>query len=163
MSAYAAAPEEALADRDAWHGFCTYIERVCAMQAAEHGFTEVLTLTFPAARAFGAKRNAAYQGFAELVARAKDAGRLRPDFSTEDLVLLLMANAGVIVATADAAPDAWRHLVAYLTQAFAADHSDPLPPAPTGTALYRAMLRLSPRAGPAPSPHSGCEVNRTGD
>ena len=53
MSAYAAAPEEALADRDAWHGFCTYIERVCAMQAAEHGFTEVLTLTFPAARPLG--------------------------------------------------------------------------------------------------------------
>ena len=71
-----------------------------------------------------------------------------------------MANAGVIVATADAAPDVWRRLVAYLTQAFAADHCDPLPPAPTGTALYRAMLRLSSRAGPAPSPHSGCEVDR---
>jgi hypothetical protein len=39
---------------------CTYIERVCAMQAADHGFTEVLTLTFPAAKAFEAKRNAAY-------------------------------------------------------------------------------------------------------
>jgi len=76
------------------------------MQAADHGFTEVLTLTFPAAKAFEAKRNAAYRGFAELVARAKGMGRLRPDFSTEDLVLLLMANAGVIAATADAAPDA---------------------------------------------------------
>ena len=30
-----------------------------------------------------------------------------------------------------------------MTQAFAADHTDPLPPAPTGTLLYQAMLRLS--------------------
>jgi len=113
------------------------------MQAADHGFTEVLTLTFPAAKAFEAKRNAAYRGFAELVARAKGMGRLRPDFSTEDLVLLLMANAGVIAATADAAPDAWRRLVAYMIQAFATDHSSPLPPAPAGTSLLQAMRRLS--------------------
>ena len=36
----------------------------------------------------------------------QEAGRLRADFSSEDLVLLLMANAGVIAATGDAAPDA---------------------------------------------------------
>jgi AcrR family transcriptional regulator len=143
MSGYADAIKEALADPDPWHGFCTYIERVCAMQAEDHGFTEVLTLTFPTAKAFEAKRNEAYRGFAELIAHAKDAGRLRPDFSAEDLVLLLMANAGVIAATADAAPDAWRRLVAYMIQAFAADHADALPPAPTGTSLLQAMLRIS--------------------
>jgi len=155
MSAYAEAIEEALADPDPWHGFCAYIERVCAMQADDHGFTDVLTLTFPTAKAFEEKRNAAYRGFTELIARAKDGGRLRADFSPEDLVLLLMANAGVVAATADAAPDAWRRLVAYMTQAFAADHSGPLPSAPTGTALYRAMLRFSLRAGLSPHPHSG--------
>ena len=147
MSAYVAAIEEALADPDPWHGFCAYIERVCAMQAADHGFTEVLTLTFPTATAFEAKRSAAHRGFTALIARAKDAGRLRADFSPEDLVLLLMANAGVVAATADAAPHAWRRLVAYMTQAFAADHAGPLPSAPTGAALYRAMLRCSLRAG----------------
>jgi AcrR family transcriptional regulator len=142
MSAYADAIGQALADPDPWHGFRTYIERVCAMQAEDHGFTEVLTLTFPTAKAFEAKRNEAYRGFAELIARAKSGGRLRPDFSPEDLVVLLMANAGVIAATADAAPDAWRRLIAYMIQAFAADHTDALPPAPSGESLYRAMLRL---------------------
>jgi hypothetical protein len=38
----------------------------------------------------------------------------------EDLVMLLMANAGVVNATGDAAPQTWRRLVAYLLQAFAA-------------------------------------------
>ena len=143
MTAYAEAIEKALTDLDPWRGFCTYIERVCAMQADDHGFTEVLTLTFPTAETFEAKRTAAYRGFTELIVRAKDAGRLRPDFSPEDLVLLLMANAGVVAATAGAAPDAWRRLVAYMTQAFAADHAGPLPSAPTGRALYQAMLRLT--------------------
>lgn len=142
MSAYARAIEDALGDPDPWHGFCAYIERVCAMQAEDHGFTDVLTLTFPTAEAFEAKRHESYVGFTELIARAKSAGRLRPDFSEEDLVLVLMANAGVVAATGDAAPGAWRRLVAYLTQAFAANHAEPLPPAPSGEALYRAMLRL---------------------
>ena len=115
----------------------------------DHGFTDVLTLTFPTAAAFEAKRVAACRGFAELIARAKAAGRLRADFSPEDLVLLLMANAGVVAATADAAPEAWRRLVAYMTQAFAAGPTDPLPPAPTPAALYRAMPRLSLRGSGA--------------
>src|SRR5450756_2269116 len=85
------------------------------MQAEDHGFTEVLTLTFPTAKSFEAKRSEAYRGFTELIARAKGDGRLRPDFSPEDLVLLLMANAGVVAATAGTAPDAWRRLVAYLS------------------------------------------------
>jgi AcrR family transcriptional regulator len=163
MGAYAAAMEEALADPDPWHGFCLYVERVCAMQADDHGFTEVLTLTFPAARTFEEMRIAAYRGFSELIARAKSAGRLRPDFSPEDLVLLLMANAGVVAATADAAPDAWRRLVAYMIQAFAAGPAGALPPAPTGPALYRAMLRFSLRSDRAPDPLPGRDTGGTGD
>jgi AcrR family transcriptional regulator len=143
MDAYAAAMDDALADPDPWHAFCAYVERVCAMQAEDRGFTEVLTLTFPTARAFEEKRHQAYLGFNELIAGAKETGRLRADFCHEDLVLLLMANAGVIAATGDAAPDAWRRVVAYMTQAFAAGHTEALPPAPSSDALYRAMLRLT--------------------
>ncbi|MEE1761445.1 DUF6207 family protein [Streptomyces sp. SP18BB07] len=45
------------------------------------------------------------------VGRAKDSGQLREDFTSRDLVLL-MANAGFLGATADAPPDAWRRLIA---------------------------------------------------
>ncbi|MFJ1811265.1 MULTISPECIES: hypothetical protein [unclassified Streptomyces] len=37
------------------------------------------------------------------VGRAKDSGQPREDLTSRDLVLLLMANAGVLGATADAA------------------------------------------------------------
>jgi AcrR family transcriptional regulator len=148
MGAYTDAIAEALADPDPWQGFRTYIERICGMQAADRGFAHVLTLTFPTARALEAKRAEAYHGLTELIARAKETGRLRADFSPEDLPILLMANAGVIAATGDAAPDAWHRLVALMLQAYAADPAEELPPAPAPTALYRAMIRLTRNRDP---------------
>lgn len=142
MAAYAQAISEALADPDPWHGFCRYVEKVCAMQAEDRGFTHVLTMTFPTVKAFEADRDRAAEEFAELIGRAKAAGQLRPDFAHQDLVMVLMANAGVVSATADAAPGTWRRLVAYLLQAFAAPAREPLPDPPTPSQMYRALLRL---------------------
>jgi AcrR family transcriptional regulator len=148
MAAYADAVAVALAEPDPWNGFCGYLERVCGMQADDRGFANVLTMTFPTSKRFEAERDRAYHGLVELIGRARAAGRLRADFSPEDIVMLLMANAGVVTATADAAPDVWRRFVAYMTQAFSVTSAAPLPPAPTPTAMYRALMRLrhaSPR------------------
>jgi AcrR family transcriptional regulator len=151
MDAYAAAVAEALADPDPWHGFTGYVQAVCAMQAADRGFAEVLAMTFPAAKALEKRRAEAYHGFLDLIARAKATGHLRDDFTDRDLPILLMANAGVIAATGDAAPDTWRRLVGQMLRAYAAPGADlpPLEPAPAPTALYRAMVRLT-RATSAP-------------
>jgi len=140
MTAYGDAVEAALADPDPWRGFTGYVETVCAMQAADRGFAEVLTMTFPTAKALEACRARVYERFVELIAKAKATGRLRQDFTPEDMPLLLMANAGVIAVTGDVAPDAWRRLVGYLVQAFAVADPDPLPAAPSPAAMYRAMI-----------------------
>jgi AcrR family transcriptional regulator len=142
MAAYADAVGSALAEPDPWAGFCGYIERVCTMQAQDRGFANVLTMTFPTARQFEAERDRAYHGFGELIRRAQAVGRLRADFVGEDLAMLLMASAGVIAGTADAAPDTWRRFAAYMIQAFSARNTEPLPPPPTPTAMYRALLHL---------------------
>jgi AcrR family transcriptional regulator len=141
MDAYLALTARALADPDPWHAFTQYIEAVCAMQAADRGFASVLSMTFPAAEELEAGRAEAYQGFLELIARAKATGYLQADFTAEDLVVLLMANAGVIAATAAAAPDSWRRLVGHLLRAFATPGAPlpEMPPAPLPAALYRAM------------------------
>ncbi|MFF4357626.1 TetR/AcrR family transcriptional regulator [Streptomyces sp. NPDC001604] len=145
MDAYADAVAEALADPDPWHGFTGYIEAVCAMQAADRGFADVLTMTFPAAKALEARRAEAYNGFLALISRAQKSGHLRDDFNSADLVILLMANAGVIAATGDAAPDTWRRLVGHMLRSYAAPGAPipALPEAPAPTALYRAMVRLT--------------------
>ncbi|MFG3262000.1 TetR/AcrR family transcriptional regulator [Streptomyces bobili] len=146
MDAYADAVAVAVDDPDPWHGFVGYIEAACAMQAADSGFADVLTTTFPTAKALERRRNEAYEGMLELIGRAKATGRLREDFDSSDLVLLHMANAGVVNATGDAAPDAWRRVVALLVQSFETPARGPLPASPQHDALYRAMLRAGPAA-----------------
>ncbi|WP_329624916.1 TetR/AcrR family transcriptional regulator [Streptomyces sp. NBC_01255] len=145
MDAYAAAVTDALADPDPWHGFACYIEAICAMQAADRGFADVLTMTFPAAKALEERRAASYHGVVELITRAQRTGHLREDFTHQDVVIVLMANAGVIAATGDVAPNSWRRLVGHMLRAFASPGTEAptLPDAPAPTALYRAMIRLA--------------------
>jgi AcrR family transcriptional regulator len=143
MTAYADAIDHALADPDPWHGFCAYIERVCRMQADDRGFADVLTLTFSTAKAFESDRDRAAQALGVLLDRAKATGRLRDDFVHQDVPLILMANAGVVNATTDVAPEAWRRLVGYLIQSFATESARPLPDPPTPGQIYRALMRLA--------------------
>jgi hypothetical protein len=113
------------------------------MQAEDRGFADVLTMTFPTAKALEAERDRAANAFTELIENAKATGRLRADFAHQDLPLILMANAGVITATRGAAPDAWRRLVGYLIQSCAAEAAQPLVDPPSRTQMYRALIRLS--------------------
>ncbi|MGW0202434.1 TetR/AcrR family transcriptional regulator [Nonomuraea sp. NPDC003201] len=152
MDAYVDAVATALADPDPWHGFTGYLHTVCAMQAADRGFADVLTMTFPTAKALEARRKEAYDGAVRLIDRAKAAGHLRDDFTPQDLVLLLMATAGVITATADAASDAWRRVLALMIQSYQAPARGPLPAPPAHTALYRAMINLGGAASSSREP-----------
>ncbi|MET8163727.1 helix-turn-helix domain-containing protein [Streptomyces sp. NPDC005329] len=149
MDAYAGAVAKALADPDPWQGFTGFIHAVCAMQAADRGFADVLTMSFPAAKALEARRNESYNAFVELITRARSSGHLREDFVPEDLVILQMANAGVVAAAGDDAPDTWRRLVGHMLRSYAAPGAPipALPDAPAPTALFRAMIRLA-RTGP---------------
>ncbi len=106
MRNYVEAVETALADPDPWNGFTGYIRAVCSMQVANRGFADILTMTFPAAAHLEEQRALAYQGFLRLIEAAKATGRLRPDFADQDMVVLLMANAGVITAAGATAPTA---------------------------------------------------------
>ncbi|MET7336779.1 helix-turn-helix domain-containing protein [Nonomuraea sp. NPDC005650] len=133
LATCASVVDEALADPDPWRGFCSAIEKVCAMQVADRGFTEAFLTAFPDAMDYERLRVRAEQGLAEVVRRAKAAGRLRADFDLADLMLLLKANCGVATGTNQDAAAGSRRLVAYLLQSFRAEHAAPLPPAPPFT------------------------------
>ncbi|MEH0525622.1 TetR/AcrR family transcriptional regulator [Streptomyces stelliscabiei] len=151
MGAYVDVVTVALEDPDPWSGFVGYIETACAMQAADSGFADVLTMTFPTAKVLEERRNRAYEAMLVLIDRAKATGRLREDFDPSDLVLIHMANAGVVNATGDAAPDAWRRVVALIIQSLEAPARGPLPDSPGHEPLYKAMLRAGQgTATPAP-------------
>ncbi|WP_257039946.1 hypothetical protein [Streptomyces sp. TLI_55] len=82
MRAYVQATDAALADPEACHGFTGHIETVCAMQAADRGFADILTMNFPGAPELETYHAQAYEGFLELIGRAKTSGQLREDFTS---------------------------------------------------------------------------------
>jgi AcrR family transcriptional regulator len=142
LEEYASAAEEALEAPDGWTGFRAYVERICGMQAADRGLKDVLTRTFPDARALEAHRTRGYESSVRLIERAQAEGTLRPDLVPEDLVLLLMANAGVVQGTGTAAPDGTRRFVALLLDGLRSEGASELPPPPSPRQMVRAMRGL---------------------
>jgi AcrR family transcriptional regulator len=145
LAAYTEATDRALNDPDPWRAFCQYLITITAMQQGDRGFRDILTQAFPAEPELRAQRDRVYRGVVELIEKAKATGRLRADFVPEDVPLVLMANAGVVAATADHAPESSDRLVGYLLQAFAASAADDeLPPPATPRRMYRALTRHQP-------------------
>ena len=138
---YLAASQEALAAGDAWEGFAGFVEHLCEMQAEDRGFADVLRSTFPPdsapgvnAALDGARRNAA-----KLVARARRAGKLRSDFTSQDFIWILIANGAYLEATREVAPDAWRRYVAFILDAARSIDANELPPPPSHAQLDRVL------------------------
>ncbi|MFF3557632.1 TetR/AcrR family transcriptional regulator [Streptomyces tsukubensis] len=139
--------EQALRRTDPWDGFQWFVERACAMQAADRGVTEAFTACFPGSPGMEEPRTRALTALDTLIGRACEQGRLRPGVTSGDVMLFLMANAGVLRATRDAAPGAWKRLVALLVEACRADGERggaPLPPAVTPEELHDAMVSARP-------------------
>jgi AcrR family transcriptional regulator len=130
MHACRAIVDQGLADPDPWHGFCLVIERICELHARNRGFTAAFISAFPSAMDFAADRSYALRSMAGLARRAMDAGRLRPDFVLDDLILMLMANSGIRAASPATAVTASRRFAALAIEAFQVSaESSPLPPA----------------------------------
>jgi AcrR family transcriptional regulator len=140
---FAALAAEARRTPDARSGFRRYVERACVMQAADRGLRDLLIRNFPGGRRFQDLRQHAERDLAEVVARGQAEGTLRSDLVVEDIVLLLMANAGVVRATGSDAPRAWRRAAALMLDGCEADRGEPLPVPPRPAQLSRAMRRLS--------------------
>jgi len=112
--------DEALADPDPWHGFCLVIERLFELNARNRELAVAFTAAFPKAINFAADREHALGSLAELARRAKDAGRLRPDFVVDDLILMLMASRGLHATSPAALVAASRRFAGLAIQAFQA-------------------------------------------
>lgn len=143
MQIYVDLTEQALAESDPWAAFTGYVWALCQMQADDRGFADLLTLSLPVTGDHHAKHLVAYEGFLTVIGRAKSAGSLRDDFESADLVVLLMANVGVLTASGVEAPDSWRRLVGQLIRAYAGPTAPDVevPAAPTSDELHRAMAR----------------------
>lgn len=143
LAEYARVTEEALEADDAWSGFAGYVERICEMQSIDRGLKDVLTRTFPNAERLEAHRRHGYELLVRVIERAQAQGTLRRDLVPEDVVLVMMANAGVVQGTWAVAPEAWRRFVGLMLDGLRSDGATPIPPPPTPRQMMRAMRRIA--------------------
>jgi AcrR family transcriptional regulator len=143
MSRYTEAVDRALASPRAWDGFRAMVFELCELQAGDAGLRDLLTTEFPASSAIEARTNETVGKVKVLIARAQNEGPMRPDVVVADIVVLLLANAGVLKATGNAAPDAWRRFAALMLDAFRSRPDAPLPPAPPEHQLRRSIALLT--------------------
>ena len=141
MAAHVEAVETALADDDPWNGFASYIETVAAMQARDRGIADLVTMDVSSAPEIEELRSRAYDGVVRLVGRAQQAGVLRQDFTDQDVVLLLMANAGLVERAHGIPAEASARLIHVLLDGFRARAATDGPAAPTAREVVAAMRR----------------------
>ena len=146
MWIFAHAARRALKNPDPWEGFCRFVEELCAMQSNDLGFNDVLTMTFPKVTGFESARNEAYVSIVELIKKAQDAGSLREEIVPEDIIILLIAHAGVVTAAGKAAPRSAPRLIGFLLESFAAPGRTELPPPPSYRQITKVLMRLTVEA-----------------
>lgn len=133
------AVEAGLADEDVWRGFRSYVTAAGAMQARDRGIADLVTMDVSTAPDIEGLRSRAFHALVRLVDRAKLAGDLRDDFTTEDVVLLLMANAGLVERAHGMSAAASARFIHVFLDGLRASAATAAPPAPTPRRTRLAM------------------------
>lgn len=135
----------AIAEPDPWEGFASYVRASTAMQARDRGIADLVTMDLSMAPEIERLRAEAFDGLVELVDRGQAAGVLRSDFTTEDVVLVLMANAGLVERAHNIAHDASARLIHIVLDGFRAAAATNGPVAPSARRTQVAMRRNAER------------------
>lgn len=133
------AVEAGLADPDPWNGFASYVTSVGAMQARDRGIADLVTMPIPSAPDIEKIRVRAFEGLVRLVERAHTAGVLRADFTTQDVGLLMLANAGLVERTQNISESVSARLIHLLLDGFRAQAATDGPPSPSVADTEDAM------------------------
>lgn len=139
LARYADLVQKALRAEDPGAALREYVQASCALQAGNRGLADLLTSTVLSDPHLDALRRRARRDLGRLIRRAQQAGALRVDFRPQDVVLILMANAGIVRRTADNAPTSSARLVALLLDGLAADAATLAPPPPSERAVLKCM------------------------
>jgi AcrR family transcriptional regulator len=142
-----AAGEQALADPDPWRGLTGFLADTNAVQATDRGLREVML-----GSRFGHDHVASLRGslqpiITELVARAREQGRLRADVAETDIPLIAIMIGAVVDYTRHIQPDVWRRSLALIIDGLRAQPgaTTPMTPAPlTPDQVDQAMRSWHP-------------------
>ncbi|SHH37304.1 TetR/AcrR family transcriptional regulator [Geodermatophilus nigrescens] len=136
----AALAEAARTEPDAWAALTGFLGEVLRRQAADRGLRELLTGSPHAGELARSARERIAPTVADLVRRAQEEGRMRPDAEVGDVALVPLM-AGAVLAAAPGDPDlAQRALATALAGLAAGEDRDPLPgSAPDAAGIERLL------------------------
>ncbi|WP_234817844.1 TetR/AcrR family transcriptional regulator [Mycolicibacterium sphagni] len=141
MTSYIDAVDKALSNPQPWDGFRDLVYDLCALQASDPGLRALLTTAFPASSVIEQRATEAIAKLGEVITRAQHDGKLRPDIGVGDIVVMLLADTGVLEATREHAPGAWRRFAALMVDSFRVGPHEPLPP-PTPAEELRSSIAM---------------------
>ncbi|HWC24850.1 MAG TPA: helix-turn-helix domain-containing protein [Flexivirga sp.] len=87
--------EEGRAVEDAWNAFASIVRRLIALNSRNRGLVDALTATESMGDVIAAHRRQLLRMIAEVARRAQRTGRLRSDFTMDDLIMLLAAGRSI--------------------------------------------------------------------
>jgi AcrR family transcriptional regulator len=135
---------KALQMDDPWDGFVAYLDNLFAVQAGDRGFNDFLSRRFPGNSETEHIHDLMCQQIEDVLARAQEVGKARPDITRADIVNLIWSNGRIIDATSAKAPTAWRRQLYLMLDAYRAERAYSIPEPPmTDEQLYDAMVHLS--------------------
>ena len=133
---------------DAWAGLLEYLTRVVELQAADRGLSEILGAHLRSEQLVARGRARLRPLVQRLIARAQEAGKLRPDVVYEDVSVLLWTTGRVVDATHDVAPEFWQRYLALMVDGLRSNDASRLPqPALTAADHQEAARRFARQRG----------------
>ncbi len=139
MERYAQMAAAAAAEPDPWNALRGYLTALCRMQAADRGLADLLTSDTFSDATIDAVRDNARQDVVRTIRRAQHAGALRADFAPQDILIILMANAGLIHRAGAHAPESSARLISLLLDGLQTAAATPAPPPPPESELLAVM------------------------
>lgn len=118
-----AAMDQALKSSDPWQAIQTLVRDVCSKQASDKALASVLVWSLTGDMSLEVRTHVE-AGFAELLARAKAAGTIRQDIDYSDIVLIMVANTGVVTMSTVSVAEDSRRMVELMLTSFESNASD---------------------------------------
>lgn len=135
---------KALKVDDPWEGLVDYLENMFSMQVGDRGFSDFLSRRFTHSAETERIHDQMSQQIVDVLTRAQEAGRARPDIAQADIINLIWSISRIIDATGATAPTAWRRNLYLMLDAYRAERAHPIPEPPmTDQQLYDAMVNLN--------------------
>ena len=121
----AAAADAALAAPDPWQGLVDYLEQALALQLRDKGLAQVVSGDRISVEQHDWNRQVIAPKNVAMVARARDAGLLRPDVEGTDLTFIQVALNAIMTRSRDAHPDLYRRYLHLLLDGLRARPDNP--------------------------------------